>query len=268
MADPWEPVRRRNRRAVEEGEAEIGGGWLDAARAWTQRILGPVMAPFRQARQAPDISLVLSQQQLWVDLLNENVRPPVLRTLRSGWRLVTGQQPPGGFDASDYAQQYLTDSINRMVNTPDEVYRQIAASVAAGLNEGESVPDIAARVQNDLTVTGNPDWTNRATVVARTEAQGAVNSGQFAAGLAEQLRTRERYDKTWLATMDGRTRPEHREADGQRVPLTEPFEVGGARLAYPGDPLGPPGLVIQCRCSFTVERSGEPDTSRTSRQNP
>jgi hypothetical protein len=268
MADPWEPVRRRTRGAVDQGEQDIRAGWLAVARGWTSRVLGPVMAPFRQAGQLPDASLVLAQQQLWEDLLATSVRPPLLRTLRAGWALVTGQQPPDYFDTAANTQQYLTDSLNLMVRTPDSVYRLIAATISDGLNGGEAIPDIAARVQAVLESTSTEFWTNRATLVARTEAQRAVNAGQFAAGLAEQVRTGALYVKTWLATEDTRTRPEHREADGQQVPLDQPFMVGGVPLAYPGDPLGPPHLTIQCRCSFTVERSSEPPTSRADRQNP
>ena len=56
--------------------------------------------------------------------------------------------------------------------------------------------------------------------------------------------------KEWLATPDARTRETHRVADGQRVPLTDQFTVGGAALMFPGDPTGPPDQVINCRCSI------------------
>jgi uncharacterized protein with gpF-like domain len=31
--------------------------------------------------------------------------------------------------------------------------------------------------------------------------------------------------------------------------MGQPFIVGGARLMQPGDPAGPPGETIQCRCT-------------------
>jgi hypothetical protein len=59
--------------------------------------------------------------------------------------------------------------------------------------------------------------------------------------------------KRWQATGDDRTRPSHLEADGQQVPINEPFEVGGSALMHPGDPNGPPDLIINCRCTMTFE---------------
>jgi hypothetical protein len=58
--------------------------------------------------------------------------------------------------------------------------------------------------------------------------------------------------KAWQATNDTRTRHTHHEADGQTVMVTEPFIVGGAPLAFPGDPTGPPQEVINCRCANLV----------------
>lgn len=57
--------------------------------------------------------------------------------------------------------------------------------------------------------------------------------------------------KAWVTQGDSRVRPAHRAADGQRVPSSQPFTVGGERLMYPGDTsLGASiGNVAGCRCS-------------------
>lgn len=54
--------------------------------------------------------------------------------------------------------------------------------------------------------------------------------------------------KKWVAHHDDRTRPAHREADGQTVPATDTFTVGGYRMRYPKDPSAPLHLTINCRC--------------------
>lgn len=59
--------------------------------------------------------------------------------------------------------------------------------------------------------------------------------------------------KTWLNTDDPRTRPTHVRAGDQRVQMDETFIVGGARLRFPHDPLGPPGETINCRCTLLFD---------------
>ncbi|QSI49937.1 phage portal protein [Thermobispora bispora] len=52
----------------------------------------------------------------------------------------------------------------------------------------------------------------------------------------------------WVARMDERTRPTHREAHGQTRPAGQKFQVGAAELRWPGDLQGPPGETYGCRC--------------------
>lgn len=59
-------------------------------------------------------------------------------------------------------------------------------------------------------------------------------------------------EKTWICTIDGKTRDTHFAADGQRAPLDGTFTVGGAALKYPGDPGGPPQEVYNCRCRMGI----------------
>lgn len=53
--------------------------------------------------------------------------------------------------------------------------------------------------------------------------------------------------KHWDATLDGRTRPEHREADGQIREIDEPFDIGGEKMQAPGVG-GSARNVCNCRC--------------------
>nr|DAO86649.1 MAG TPA: minor head component F [Caudoviricetes sp.] len=54
--------------------------------------------------------------------------------------------------------------------------------------------------------------------------------------------------KKWVAHHDDRTRPAHREADGQTVPAIDTFTVGGYKMRFPKDPSAPLHLTINCRC--------------------
>ena len=76
-----------------------------------------------------------------------------------------------------------------------------------------------------------------------------------AAHLSEDADT---LDKTWIATLDGKTRHTHFAADGSRVPLSGRFPVGTALLSYPADPGGPASEVKNCRCRVGILGRDEP----------
>ena len=54
--------------------------------------------------------------------------------------------------------------------------------------------------------------------------------------------------KKWVTRKDRQVRSEHRILEGKSVPLGEGFDVGPHSLRFPGDPLAPAHLTINCRC--------------------
>lgn len=56
--------------------------------------------------------------------------------------------------------------------------------------------------------------------------------------------------KGWNCQILDTSREEHIEADGQEVPLDEPFLVGGEELMFPGDHNASAWNVCNCRCSM------------------
>jgi hypothetical protein len=142
---------------------------------------------------------------------------------------------------------YLRQAVNRLVGIGDELWVNARLALAEGVTLGESMPKLAQRIRDAVGVTEG-----RARTIARTEVHTARNT--------TAMSTMQRFESTygvdpgimrkeWQATPDMRTRLEHKEANGQVVPFAEPFIVGGFPLAFPGDPAGPPGLVINCRCA-------------------
>lgn len=88
---------------------------------------------------------------------------------------------------------------------------------------------------------------------AASQDQAAIASGAKPVGLGEGYTGP---SKTWVTQGDERVRDWHEDADGQEVPVDQPFDVGGESLMYPGDPDGSPGNVINCRCFVFVSRPG------------
>lgn len=124
--------------------------------------------------------------------------------------------------------------------------RQITNIVTSGILQGKSIGKIA----NDLMDRIN--GMNRVSAIraARTAMTEAENAGrQDGAEYLESLGCE--IEKEWIATEDSRTRPAHAEANGQRVPLHDPFIVGGEELMHPGDQsLGASGWnIYNCRCT-------------------
>lgn len=87
---------------------------------------------------------------------------------------------------------------------------------------------------------------NRAIGIARTEGhriqqEAALHCQQQAKSRGADVL------KQWDSTMDGLTRPHHRELDGQVREIEEPFEVAGRKAMYPGG-FGDPSEDCNCRC--------------------
>jgi uncharacterized protein with gpF-like domain len=197
--------------------------------------------------QRPDLDAVWAEAPSWRDLVDRTILPAIQRVYES----TMGSDFP--YEARVFMTRYLAEVRNRLVRVPDEVYDLIAGQVAEGVNLGDGIPELSARIAETLDTAGSERWPNRATMIARTEAIGALNSARLESFQEMAKDEGGDFEKVWVATVgDGRTRETHREADGQRVPLDQPFIVGGFPLMFPGDPSGPPQEVIGCRCTMLM----------------
>lgn len=122
-------------------------------------------------------------------------------------------------------------------NFRDEVKDTLAQAFEEGWSEDETASALEDILGEDASLAD-------AVRIARTEAHTAAGVGSDIAARSTELDLM----KEWAATEDARTRITHSEADGQKVPMDDPFIVGGYELMFPGDPDGPPEEVINCRC--------------------
>lgn len=248
--DPWLPDRLDARLNAGEAERSIRRAFWSALSGW-------LVETARQVNRGgrPDLDAIWARAPAWRDEVAQVVAGAVAPAMGTAYARMLGEGFP--WDQRPFATAYLAEVANRMVRIPDEVYDLVAGQVAQAVNLGERLPAIAERVDNVLSTTASERWPNRATVVARTESIGALNAGRNDAFKAVAEETGGEFEKVWLATMGPRTRPSHREADGQRVGLDDPFIVGGSALEFPGDPFGPAEEVIQCRCTHLLVEPGE-----------
>lgn len=121
---------------------------------------------------------------------------------------------------------------------------QLQSVMMQSILQGESIPNMTKRIATEL-----GEINHKSTIrYARTAVTGAQNAGRIDAyKRAQDMGISMK--QMWLATLDNRTRHEHRQLDGQTVSVGEPFIVDGYEIEYPGDPKAEPFLIWNCRCS-------------------
>jgi uncharacterized protein with gpF-like domain len=141
------------------------------------------------------------------------------------------------------AVKFLDTRENLLKDVADEVHTAIEDEIQAGLDAGESMGKLAARISDKFGEISK----GRAMTIASTETGAAYG---FARDVA--MKQAGITHKRWLTSHLPTVRPAHAMAEdddrNQSVPVDEPFKVGGEELQYPGDPAGSAENVINCHC--------------------
>lgn len=143
------------------------------------------------------------------------------------------------FTHTDRVTRYIDRKTVKFADRVNTTTRKsLREALSEGVRAGESVPQLSKRVQ-ELFKSRRGWETER---IARTEVLSASNHASMESyrqsGVVEK--------KEWLATPDERTRPNHWAINGEVVGLNERFSNG---LRYPGDMMGSPEDIINCRCT-------------------
>lgn len=130
---------------------------------------------------------------------------------------------------------------NRIGVNMTDFKTKIKDEITRGLASASTYNQIAQQL---ALVTG--ENLNKTYRIARTEghrvtSEAKLNSMQRAKNQGADV------VKQWDATLDGKTRKNHRKLDGQWVEIDEYFEVGGRKVKAPGK-FGRPEEDINCRC--------------------
>jgi uncharacterized protein with gpF-like domain len=148
-----------------------------------------------------------------------------------------------------YIQANALSTVNDIDDTTVDIIKTV---IANGQEDGLTTADIVANI---LDRTSDDMVEDRAWVIARTEMHAAANYASVAAAADTGLTL----NKVWTATGDDRTREAHQEADGQSVPLDEPFDVDGEDVDQPGD--GSAENSVNCRCCVVFEQVSDEESS-------
>lgn len=123
--------------------------------------------------------------------------------------------------------------------------KQIALEATRGIASGKSWLETAESltIQKCFQISQSDAMRIVRTEGNRINQQGRLDAGDEAVDAGCDLL------KQWDATLDERTRPDHREADGQIVEWSEQFTVGGEKMTAPSIG-GSAKQVINCRCQL------------------
>lgn len=146
----------------------------------------------------------------------------------------------------DAVKQYVEQQVRRTSKVNETTKEEIAAALLVAMaiaNEDEE--DRVSILKAALGAIFANLLGKRRRLIAEHESQTSFNAGVYFAG--KQLNM---VKKTWVTRRDQRVRNEHRALHGKTVKLDEGFTSDGTTLRFPGDPLAPPHLTINCRCKL------------------
>lgn len=128
--------------------------------------------------------------------------------------------------------------------------QKITSAVTQGILQGESIDKIAKRLGKVTDMDRNAAIRNARTYTTAAENGGRIDSYERANKQGIEV------NKMWMATLDDRTRYEHRHLDGVSIPNDEAFEIDGYKIDYPGDPDAEPEMIYNCRCTLVADIKG------------
>lgn len=123
----------------------------------------------------------------------------------------------------------------------DKLKKSVRDEITRGISSSLSYEEIARNLSEYSTVA-----LSNANRIVRTEAHRIQQASADDARLAAKAKGAD-VVKQWDASLDGATRPLHRELDGQIREVDEPFDAGGKKVMYPGK-FGTPDQDCNCRC--------------------
>jgi hypothetical protein len=232
----------------EQDESRLAGVVGAALRRWLAQAQAAVMGPWRRHRLQPDPTALFQVQGSWNGEV-DTIITSIGQIAMNAWSRATDVPP---VSRHSFVMSQLAQTENFLVQIPDEVYNLVFAEIIDAVNAGADNEQVAGRVDRVLEYSGSERWPNRARVIAQTEVTRAYGAGTLAAGIEQSRVTGRLLQKRWDTEHDMRVRSSHRAVDGQVTALGMPFYVDGFPLMFPGDPIGPPETVINCRCDLVI----------------
>jgi hypothetical protein len=164
-------------------------------------------------------------------MITETTKDPVREGVQLTW--------------DQFVEDRITSRANKVVGVTDTTYGQIQDVMAKGVKDGSTHYEIGQQIESKL----DELWEARGETISRTEVNSAMNAAMLedARAMAPDL------NKVWACAFLN-SRQDHVDADGQSVPQSEPFIVGGEKMMEPGDDSASADQIVNCACTMFFER--------------
>jgi Phage Mu protein F like protein len=147
-----------------------------------------------------------------------------------------------------FVEGKITSRANKVIEVTDTTYGQIQDVMAQDIKDGSTHYEIGQQIESKL----DELWKTRGETISRTEVNSAMNAAMLedARAIVPDL------NKVWACAFLN-SRQDHIDADGQSVPQSEPFIVGGEEIMEPGDDSASADQIVNCACTIFFERPEE-----------
>jgi hypothetical protein len=218
-------------------------------RVITEKALGP------KARRllvggTLDVGAVFDKK-VWDKQLDDDIRPIISGIVNDAAREARNAYP----QASEQIQQrelqeYVDSQIARMQQANETTREEVATALLIAMTIKDA-NERSALLRTALAAIFAYLMTKRRRQIAEHEAQSAYNAGLYFVGKREDGSSN--FTKRWVTRRDDSVRSEHRALEGKSVPLGDSFTGKDVVLRFPGDPLAPVNLTINCRCKLRIQ---------------
>lgn len=205
---------------------------------------------------------------VWNKQMREDMAP-LLTAIVKDAMVTAGNSAGSQTDPSvEDVQAYVEEQMARMEKANTTTQEELAGAILTALALNEDDEDSSLLLKAAIIAIFAYLLAKRRRKIAEHEAQAAYNAGVWLASRqlgdtagdgafgADSIGDegpagssgRGTPMKTWVTRKDGQVRDTHRLLHGKSVPVADGFVVDGVLLRFPGDPLAPPELTINCRC--------------------
>jgi hypothetical protein len=212
-------------------------------RVITEKALG---AKSRAALEKGELKIEsIFDDAVWNKQLDEDIRPVISAMIQEGAEStkIKFKEDDGITDAE--IDKLIEDQLGRIKNINKTTKREITAAIIASSAMRE---DRYGTFKAALAAIFAGALGSRSQEIAAQEAQSAINGGVFLAAMRGG-----KGNKQWVSRKDSKVRSAHKQLDGNKTKINQPFSVDGIAIRFPGDPVAPANLTLGCRCRLRFQ---------------